>query len=237
MTTSITKLSGLNEWVFTKKINPNKRQAEVSIYLKYPPIKTLLSYSPAERKDRIKQLLSGHLNKLLNTIQVDNYTLIGSTSKPRGITTTIPFSLLKKIAKMPYVGLVFIINIRHAKKLKPAKKAHSYYCVKMTVVCEIEGRKKGFQTMEERFVLIKANSFEQAYKKMEKQKKAYEEPYLNAYGECVRWKIERFDDCFLTDIHTLEDLNAPEGIEVFSAFKPHKRKITSLHYWDGKPNS
>ena len=82
----------------------------------------------------------------------------------------------------------------------------------MTVAIEIEGLEKGMQTFEERFVIVKAKSQDDAYLKMEKQKKSYGKPYLNSDGRQVRWRIESFDDCYETGVNKLSEFNNPEGI-------------------------
>jgi len=229
------KVLDIDEWVFTKEISDDKRLVDVSIHLKYPDTKPLIKHSPTERKDKIKQTLADNFKRLLNTKLFDNYTVIGTRTKPSGIQTKIQYSVLKKISKRDFVGNIFINNITHAKKIRPKQTANNFYCVKMTVAIEVEGRKRGLQTIEDRFVLIKANSFDDAYKKVEKHKKKYAEPYLNQYGELVRWKIESLDDCFSTDINSFDDLNNPEGVEVFSVLK--KRKLTAKRRWSVKPSS
>jgi hypothetical protein len=128
------------------------------------------------------------------------------------------------------IGYVSIKKIDKAKE-KKAKPTQNFYCVKMTVAIEIEGKNKGLQTIEERFVLIKAKSFDDAYDKLEAKKGNYGEPYLNSSGELVRWKIERFDDCYITDIHNFKDLNDPDGVEVYSKLKT--RRLTKERTWDG----
>ncbi|GEM_PF-908093 len=234
-TTSMKRVLGIDEWVFTKKISDDKRQVDVSIHLKYPDTKPLIKLSPADRKNKIRHELKDKFKKLLDTKLFDEYTVIGTRSKPTGIKTKIPYSVLRKVSKLGFVGNIFINSISHAKKIKLKETPRSFYCVKMTVAIEIESKKRGFQTIEDRFVLIKANSFDDAYKKVEKHNKKFAEPYLNPYGELVRWRIESLDDCFSTDINSFDDLNDPEGVEVYSALK--KRKLTSKRTWDGKPSS
>ncbi len=101
----------------------------------------------------------------------------------------------------------------------------------MTVAIEIEGLEKGMQTFEERFVIVKAKSQDDAYQKMENQKKSYVKPYLNSDGRQVRWRIESFDDCYETGVDKLSEFNNPEGVEVYSKLK--SRKLTPERIWDG----
>jgi len=60
---------------------------------------------------------------------------------------------------------------------KEEKKELAFYCVKMTIVIEIEGFEDGLQQIEDRFVVIRAKSQEDAYLKLEKKKDDYIQPY------------------------------------------------------------
>ncbi len=49
---------------------------------------------------------------------------------------------------------------------------------------------------EEQILLVKANSFDEAYEKAENESKAYEDFYTNKYGQMVEHKFFDFVDCF-----------------------------------------
>ena len=117
-------------------------------------------------------------------------------------------------------------------QVKEATVPDRYFCIKMTVVIEVEGISTKKQEIEKRFVLIKAKSSDDAYEKLEKREDEYAAPYLNPYGRFVRWRIESYDDCFVTDIESPADLDNPAGVEVYS--KLSKRKNTAKIPWDGK---
>lgn len=102
----------------------------------------------------------------------------------------------------------------------------------MTVVIEIEGFEDGLQQIEDRFVIIRAKSQEDAYLKLEKTKDDHLQPYLNSDGRFVRLRIESFDDSYETEIKNVGDLNNPDGIEVYSKFR--SRRLTKEKAWDGK---
>jgi hypothetical protein len=100
----------------------------------------------------------------------------------------------------------------------------------MTVSIQVEGIIKGMQSCEDRYVLVKAPTFESAYKRVQKQEKEYGEPYLNSDLRLVRWKIESYDDCFSTDVTDINDFNSAKGVEVFSKLRTRKM----LKGWNGK---
>lgn len=218
------KVIGINDWVLNKKIRNDNRHVHVSIFLKYPDIKPLLNHKPQLRRKLITQDLNKKLKKLLATNLIEDFKLIGSRNKPSGIRTKLIYSDLTKIDKLQYIQTIFVKQITRAKKNQTRKKETHYYCVKMTIALEIENQIKGNQTIEERIVLIKAKSFENAYEKIDKQRKDYSEPYLNKYGELVKWKIESLDDCYVTDIGSIKDLDSPEGVEIYSKLKTRRFK-------------
>ncbi len=227
------RVFNLDEWIITKEISDKERMVDVSIYLKYPKFDSLINFSPNERKSRTNFELKEKYKLLLETDLIETYKKIGSASRPSGIETRVSLANLNKIAKLKFVNNIFVKKVSGAKK-KPIKINSSFFCVKMTVAIQIEGYKKGMQTYEERMVLVKAKSFEDAYKKVEKQKKDYELPYLNSNGELVRWKIESFDDCYSTGKDFIEEFDEPNGVEVFSSLK--KRRLNKNRFWDGNLN-
>jgi hypothetical protein len=90
----------------------------------------------------------------------------------------------------------------------------------MTVAIQIEGQTKGTQHYEERYVLFKSYSEAEAIKKAEADALAYQQPYLNADGLLVRWKVESIDDVY--EVVTKPHAKGLEGAEVFSVLKARK---------------
>ncbi|WP_311952074.1 DUF4288 domain-containing protein [Mucilaginibacter terrae] len=221
----------LTDWKLDSKYNDDKRLVTVTIHLKYPEIDSFLGLKPIKR---IKQLNKDQINKL-NALLMFNvltdYEVIGTPKRPRGIKATLALNSLKKIEGDNLYSGVTVHNVTHAKK-RPVKSepGTKFYCVKMTVLIEIEKLKSKKQDIEERFVLIKATSADDAYEKLELQKDSYVNHYLNPYGRLVRWRIDSFDDCYETDIFSPKDIVSAEGVEVFSKLKSKKRKSV----WDGK---
>ena len=220
----------LDNWQIDPDYTDEKRTAEIAIHLKFPDYKSVIDLSPAERKKQITLDLKEKYDRLLATKMFDNHTIIGTSRRPTGITTVIPFTALATLEGMDFIGHVFIKNIDHAKKIEA--EMPKLYCVKMTVAIEVEGQTKGYQDYEEKLVLIKAASADDAYDKLNETKNDYSEPYLNYAGELLRWRIESLDDCYEFYLSDLENLDSPEGVEVYSALK--RRKLSPDRIWDGK---
>jgi hypothetical protein len=233
---SKSKITGLNDWTLIKHIPKNIRKVKAKINFIYPNIKSVLNLTPKERIAFIDKKHNEALKKIVNLDFFESYTVIGSTKRPTGVQVNITYSNLIKLEKLRYVKSIFIQKIEGGKQATyKASNNLGFYCIKMTVAVEIEGVKNGFQTYEERYVLIKASSFDNAYHKIEKSKKKYSTPYLNSDGQLVRWRIESMDDCYQTDMIKLNDLNNSEGIEVYSKLK--KRKLSKDRVWNGKLDS
>jgi len=225
------KIFSLDEWVITKKISPNKRMAFATIYVKYPNWKLLTKLDMPDRKKFREKFLKSNFQKLVEGKYFDTYELVGTKRRLSGVKAKLTLASVFKLAKQSFIDNIFIYELDGAKR-KLDKATVKFFCVKMTVSIQVEGLIKGMQSCEERYVLVKAPTVEIAYKKVKKQEKQYGEPYLNSDARLVRWKIESYDDCFDTDIYSIEDFNKPEGVEVFS--KLRSRKITSERAWDGK---
>lgn len=82
----------------------------------------------------------------------------------------------------------------------------NWYGVKIIKKLTIKGQPKEelinedyddtIQNFEESIVVVRAQSFEHAYKIAEKGAVKYEEPYYNIYGQEVSWDIVGAVDCF-----------------------------------------
>jgi len=225
------KTEGLKEWSLDPDFSVDSRFADVNIHLKYVDVETLIQFEPKERKKRIKEDQQEKFDQLIRTNLFDNYEIIETSKIPRGIKTRIAFSILNDIESLDYVCNIFINKIDGARK-KRQKKVLSFYCVKMTVVVEIEGIEDGLQTVEDRLVIIQAKSQEDAYLKLEQKKHEYSVPYLNSDGRFVRWRIESFDDYFEIGINKMNDFNDPGGVEVYSKLRSRRLKKGSA--WDGR---
>jgi hypothetical protein len=84
---------------------------------------------------------------------------------------------------------------------------------------------KGNQTYEDRFVSVKARSFDEAVRKLRGEFREYGQPYLNPDGFMVRWQFESVVDVYDTGEEFLDG----RSVEVFSALK--SRRIRPEFTW------
>lgn len=229
----MSKILGLADWNLSEKTPNSERFVNAKIILKYPDPKRYINLKPKQRVEQIDADFKTNLIKLVDLNLFDDYTPTGTKKRPTGVATKIKYETLDLFEDLDFVDHVFIDSIDHATKIKKEKiTTNKYFCVKMTVVIEIEGISSKQQGIEERFVLIKATSSEDAYEKLDNQKDEYAEPYLNSDGRFVRWRIHSFDDCYELDVSSLKEFEDQKGIEVFSKLKSKKRITT----WAGPSN-
>lgn len=209
----------------------DKQMVYVVIRLKYIGLKKVIDLTPKERLAAIDSFFRENFSKLLNAGVISDYEVMGTKKRPTGVKTNIAVKDIERISRFRFVESITTVTKKPVKQIT-APAVWGYYCVKMTVVIQIEGFTNGMQSYEERYVLVKARSFNEAYYKAERRAGKYAEPYLNSDGRLVRWKVERYDDCFITDIADVSELDKPEGVEVFSVLK--SRRLTKERAWDGK---
>lgn len=230
----MTKYDDLKEWKFKKNIMDRNRAVTLKLHLKHPDIEQLIPLTPAQRNRKVNTQIIDIGNKLIKQFKFESYTWNKGDIHFHGLEVKTSLEVCKKLLKLKQIEYLFIENMEGAIRIKRKSTPKlEFYCVKMTVAIQVEKAKAGMQTWEERFVLVKAYSFDDAYDKVEKNAHNYlGPPHINSHGYLVRWKIESYDDCFHTFIDDIKELNSKEGVEVYSRLR--LRKMTKERYWNGK---
>jgi hypothetical protein len=228
----------LSKWELHPQENEQARKIELGFSFKEPALETLLLLPPKKRMKAKRKYFKTLRTQLLENVTFESYRWGGEKPSGRFIGTILMNHLPTiECIELDFLQNIFIEKIENATKrvAEEEEQQPCYFCVKMTVAIEVEGRKKGWQTVDKRYSLIKATSEEEAKKIAWDTKEEQEgEPYLNVYGRLVRWRVESIDDCYETYISSLEmPINyKSETIEVFSILK--RRKLTKKRRWDGK---
>ncbi|UOQ55207.1 DUF4288 domain-containing protein [Hymenobacter cellulosivorans] len=229
---ALSKILNENEWPLAAALA--SAVATVTIHFPWPANDQLLDLAPEKRKAAIGDLMRAHIDEVVNSGLLQSYTVeMVERRRPRSVRAEVTLDNLPALCQLPDMDRVVITKVNGLKKkrLRPAKKL-KFHCVKMTVAIQIEGAKTGLQKYEERYVLLKATSCDDAYSRVEATRADYAEPYLNSDGYFVRWQIESLDDCYETGIETATEFNSPSGVEVFSILK--NRRLTPERAWGGK---
>ena len=226
------RVEGLESWDLTG-VPEQLQVAEVTVFAAYPSITDeLLSKKPAERRAAIAQQMRAGLEAVVATGKLSKWTLLKDANRRGGRFNRVQGEI--RVADIPTIAQLEVVasiqvektNGERIKRRAASKPKRRYYCVKMTVAIQVEGQVKGMQGVEERYVLFKAYTENEAVAKAKGAALAYVKPYLNSAGELVRWHIESFDDVYEVVPDNPQDL---DGAEVFSILK--NRKLTPDRAW------
>jgi len=77
---------------------------------------------------------------------------------------------------------------------------------------------------EESIILVRAQSFDHAFKIAERKAHEVEETHINPYGQAVESKLIKVINCYLIDD------KITNGIELYSSYSPIKKEITPSEY-------
>ncbi len=132
------------------------------------------------------------------------------------------------LTEAPGVRSIYVMRIEGHRRRVSSKSPLTWYCVRAFVVIQVEDARLGNQGTEDRFVLVRASSFEDAKKRLKLQWQEYATPYLNSDGQMVRWSLDKIIDIYdLIDV----DIN-PDGTEVYS--KLGQRRMRPQYVWRPK---
>lgn len=225
------KIQGLAQWELST-IAADAQVATVSVFVSYPKVSPqLLALAPAKRQQFVTQNMREAINSVLEANKLTNWKLLknsGRGGRCHGISGEVKMADIPALAQLSVVESVRIEATNGKKKrLGKLKRKPSFFCVKMTVAIQIEGRKKGMQSYEERYVLRKGHSEDEVIKKAQIDVLAYQEPYLSSGGLLVRWQVESIDSAY--EVVTEPNAKGLEGAEVFSVLKT--RKLNPARAW------
>jgi hypothetical protein len=223
------KLNLTDNFIISKKdLKEKNPKMDVTIHLKYLSIKKIIKYKPKKRRLKIRLELKKQYEFLKSKLPKVKIKRLGTKSKPRGMTLSIRYKELIKLKELDCIFYLSISNIDGYKK-KEFKQIKSFFSVKVRIVIQVENQKKGWQKYEDRIVIIQAKSFKKAEKRVVKELKKTETPYLNPFGCLVKWKFEKVLNCYETFIEDKKEFDFKYGTEVFSEIK--RRKIKKSKSW------
>lgn len=147
---------------------------------------------------------------------------------PHSLSFRGPAREIVAIAGSAGVRSVHVVRIAGHRRRPSPSSPLAWYCVRALVVIRVEQAKAGMQNTEDRFVVVRASSFEDAKKRLRKQWREYATPYLNSEGQMVSWSLDKVIDVYNTDETELD----PAGAEVYS--KLGQRRMRPEYVWRPK---
>jgi hypothetical protein len=212
-------IRGLSDFRLTaaglERLGP--RPVTFSIQLSGIQLAKLTPYPPRQRDARLRAALKRQLASLTRHFPEAG---LKSRDPRRGSWTldgSLPANRIRRIAKRPEVAELWVSAIEgHSRYTRPARQG--WFCVWGIVALQIEGQRSGMMKVEDRFVLLKASSPDDALYRLEPAWKEYAEPYLNPHGYLVRWQLVKIEDVF----ELYDEKVKPEGTEVYSRLRSVK---------------
>ena len=184
----------------------------LTVTQRLPPLARLHPLTPAKRL----QVLGTHLREGLRDIRAawtgDPLAVQGGARLPWTLEGATSARNATAIARLAHVAFVFVDQIPGRKRVVK-RRAPALFTVRGLVAIQVEDQASGYQTIEERFVLIRALSTDDACKRLARAWKEYADPGINSRGQLFRWQLEKIIDVYeLIDT----DIDLDGGAEVYS---------------------
>jgi hypothetical protein len=196
--------------------------ARIDAYRMTPAV---VSRSPRERQEYLNARASRWVEALARKWPSDSFSVVPRTAIPTEIRSVVKARDVLEIAKFSELSSVCVTKIAGMRKRRRSREKDEFFCVRARVAIQVEGSSRGYQSWEDRFVLVRASGFEDAERRLEKQWRQYAAPYINPAGELVRWKLEKVLDVYATRETEID----PEGTEVYS--KLGQRRMRREYEW------
>jgi hypothetical protein len=135
---------------------------------------------------------------------------------------------VSKLAGATAIRSMHLDKVTGRRRRRAQKSLPEWYCVRAFVVIRVERATSGLQNTEDRFILVRADSFEDAKKRIKRQWQQYATPYLNSEGRMVSWQLDRIVDVYQTS----ETDIAATGTEVYSRLG--HRRMRPKYVWRPK---
>lgn len=223
-------VSGLKDYRLTvaRLERLGARAVTFSIQLTGIPLSKLTRLTPKQRDARLRAILKRQLARLTRGFPEAN---LKSRDPKKGSWTVdgiLPANRIRRLASQPEVAELWISAIKGRAAYRRRAK-EGWFCVWGIVAMQVEGQRSGMMEVEDRLVLVKALSPDDAIERLGPTWKKYAEPYLNPDCRLVRWRLVEIKDVF----GLFDDRISPEGTEVYSRLRTIRLK--PQYRW--RPNS
>ncbi len=188
-------------------------------------MRSLFPLAPHERQARIAKFLARGLKSLEKHCSGCQLEVQGDNGEAWTIVVRVPAKSVAELSKLPNVGSVWVRKIQGLRRRRQSTAQLEWFAVWGRVAIQVEGQVSGYQTVEDRVLLVKASSERDAKRRLVKEWKSYAEPYLNSEGYMVRWLLEE-----VLDVYALMDEEIDEnGTEVYSRLR--NRRMRPEYQW------
>lgn len=222
------RIYGLEEWGVTLSSlrRLGNRQVSVAIGQRGPIQRSLFRFPPTVRQKKLAAFLNRGLKCLQSRFPEVQFRIRGDGALAWTLDAEMPAKYIAALREISSVGNIWIKDISGRCPVRESRKHESvWFAVWGIVAIQIEDQVRGNQSIEDRILLVKASSEEQAKKRLKREWDKYAEPYLNTDGFMVRWKLERIHEVYALFADKIEE----KGTEVFSYMR--QRRIRPEFEW------
>ena len=190
------------------------RTVQLSIQLRGRSVQQVARLSPRKRMAAIKTSLAQQLERVRRAFPGLEFTPRGNTRASWTIDVKARADQVIDLARRREVAALFVDSIK-GRRARTQRRSRRWFCVWAVLAVQIEGRRKGHVTLEDRLVLVKALSMNEADSSVRRQCAQETEPRVNPNGELVRWALVSVQDVF----ELFDDAINPRGTDVYSRLR------------------
>jgi hypothetical protein len=207
-----------------------QRRVRVRVYLRsFEVTPRVASLAPAQRHPFLKRQASRWVAHLAERYPRAGWRVDeGARAIPMWLEGSLGGADVPTVVGEPGVRSVAVLAVAGRRRRRRAARSTPWFCVRARVAVQVEGEDRGLQTVEDRFMLVRAASAEDAERRLVPHWREYAKPYLNAKGQLVRWKFEEVTDVYEA---ALEDDESPDMAEVYSRLRG--RRMRPEFVWRG----
>lgn len=202
------------------------RRLPVVIYLRsYEPTPAVVRRPPRERLVHLARRAEKWLGHIRQSFPASEFVVSSINQIPSRLSATLTGRQLERLARLDGIHSIQVPSIGRARAKRKGTPPLSWFTVRARVAVQVEGQRHGLQTVEDRFILLRASSCEDAETRLRDTWKDDAKPYLNQAGHLVRWQLEEIAGCY----QLLENDIDPKGTEVYSELR--SRRINPSRVW------
>jgi hypothetical protein len=191
-----------------------RRTVRLSLQLRGRSVREVVDLTPRRRMAAIRASLTRQLGQLRGAFPELEFVSRGGADASWTVDVAARADQAGELARRRGVTAVYVDSIegRRARTQRPSRVWFSVWAI---IAVQIEGRRKGMGTVEDRLVLVKAFSAAEAENRVRRKTNRETKPYLNSDGELVRWQLVSVKDVF----ELFDDVVDPDGTEVYSKLR------------------
>jgi hypothetical protein len=169
---------------------------------------------PKQRDVVLRKTLATQLDRLRREYPAIEFVSRGRRKPSWTIDAVVPANRVVALASSRYVDHLMVDAIE-GRRQRVRRSTCGWFCVWGVVAVQIERQVKGSVDLEDRLVLVKANSTDDAQRRLQRMWSTYAEPYMNPDGYLVRWQLISIRDVYALFDETIDQ----RGTEVYSQLR------------------